>query len=212
MPKLNQRGFSHLLLIILLLLVIAGIVFAGLNVWNSRKTTKEDPITGSSSVTKETPEPPAPAPTRVAPTSEAFEVTLPDGWVDGRCEDSADIVFLAPTADLLGKCQTESFGMVSVSRAEGDQRRTEESFMADDYYGSTTYEAVTIDDLPGYKVTYTVATETELGYPPVGTYEAMYHLYDADSNKTYILGYRQFEGDPDHKATFATIAESFARL
>lgn len=148
----------------------------------------------------------------VGPDSGGYKVEKPTDWVTGSCEDNPDIFFLAPTSDLLGKCQTEYFGTVSVSKIEGDVRRTEEYYAADDYYTSPAFTAVTVDGLPGYRVSYSIALESELGYPPVGTFEYFYNLYDAVDNVTYKIGYRELPSDTDYQPKFIEIAESFRRI
>jgi len=148
----------------------------------------------------------------VGPDSGDYEVELPTDWVTGSCADNPDIFFLAPTTELLGKCQTEYFGTVAISKIEGDQRRTEEYYVADDYYGSPAFSAVTIDSLPGYRVSYSVATEGELGYPPINTFEYVFDLYDATDDVTYKIAYRQLPDDDDYQAHFVAIAESFNKL
>ena len=148
----------------------------------------------------------------VGPDSGGYKVEKPTDWVTGSCEDNPDIFFLAPTTDLLGKCQTEYFGTVSVSKIDGDVRRTEEYYAADDYYRSPAFTAVTVDGLPGYRVSYSIALESELGYPPVGTFEYFYNLYDAVDNVTYKIGYRELPSDTDYQPKFIEIAESFRRI
>lgn len=210
----NNDGFAQWLLILLILLVLAAIGLAGWNVWNNNKDSSEDTAsseTTATSTTKETDEP-EDTHEHARPISEIYEVTLPDTWVKKTCDDSPDLLFLAPATDLLGTCQSESAGMVAISRNDGDIRHNEEYYMADDYYGAASYTAAVVDGLSGYKVSYTVATETELGYPPVGTESVHYFLYDSTADKTYSLTYTQLPSNPDHKTTFTTIAESFDAL
>lgn len=199
-------------LILLSLLLITGVSYAS---YKYAKSDSKDTKSASSEETKSTTKE-APVETVVAemvePTSGDYRVELPEEWVTGSCADNPDIFFLAPTTDLLGKCQTEYFGTVSITKIEGDQRRTEEYYSADDYYRAPAFSAVTIDSLPGYRVSYSIAQESELGYPPVGTFEYNYNLYDGGEDVTYRISYRQLPSDGDYQSSFITIAESFNKL
>lgn len=203
---LNQKGFSPLILILLILLLLA-LGFAAWRVLGSDSDKPSD-SSESTSTTKETPD--EPAVTYAKPISEAYQVVQPDAWVKGTCPDNPDLLFLAPSSDKLGKCQTESFGTVSVTKNAGDSTNNEEYYTGDDYYGSVSYSAVTIDGITGYKVGYTIAGESELGYPPIGTKQVLYVLYDGTN--TYTIAYGQMAGDADHAATAQAIAESFDKL
>lgn len=198
-------------LVLLTLVLLFGSAFAGYKYAKSKEKEPEaSSEVKSASETKDV-EPTTVAET-VSPDSGGYEVELPEDWVTGSCADNPDIFFLAPTTELLGKCQTEYFGTVSVSKIEGDQRRTEEYYAADDYYRSPAFSSVTIDSLPGYRVSYSIATESELGYPPVGTFEYIYNLYDEAEDVTYKIAYRELPSDEDYQAEFITIAQSFNKL
>lgn len=209
-PKTSKKKI--ILISIAIILASSLVAFAG---YKFAKSDSEDTKSSSSEETKSTTKE-APADIVVAelvsPESGEYEVELPESWVTGSCADNPDIFFLAPTTELLGKCQTEYFGTVSISKIEGDQRRTEEYYAADDYYGSPAFSAVTIDSLPGYRVSYSIAQESELGYPPVGTFEYTYNLYDELEDVTYKIAYRELSSDSDYQAEFIVIAESFNKL
>jgi hypothetical protein len=210
-PFYKSKKFKILSLILLSLILLASAGFAGYKYAKSDDT--EEPVkteefsssTEKDLIIEESPE-------TAKPISEIYEVNLPEGWERGTCPDNPDILFLAPTTELLGKCQTESFGMVSVSVAQEDTRRTEEYYAADDYYAEPMFSEATVDGLSGYWVSYTIATENIVGYPPVGTYENSLNLYDPSDGKTYIVAYRELPGDPNHRSDFTALALSFNKL
>lgn len=209
-PKASKKKI--ILISIAIILATAVVAFAG---YKFAKSDSKDTKSASSEETKSTAkEAPVEAVVAevVSPESGEYEVELPADWVTGSCSDNPDIFFLAPTTDLLGKCQTEYFGTVSISKIEGDQRRSEEYYAADDYYRSPAFSEVIIDSLPGYRVSYSIAQESELGYPPVGTFEYTYNLYDEIEDVTYKIGYRELATDSDYQAEFIVIAESFNKL
>lgn len=198
----NQQGIAHLYLILALILaLVIGLV--GWRVWAMRSDKATDTSTAKTAEEEE----PAPAVTYVQPPSEDYRIALPDTWVSGSCPDTPNLLFLAPTADKLGKCNSESGGTVSIGRNDGNTGYGEDYYTSDDYYGDVVYTAVTIDGIEGYKVAYTVATETELGYPPIGTQVVQYVLFDGTN--TYQVTYTRFSGDPDLSAQAQAIAESF---
>lgn len=202
--KQNQQGFSHLIILLLILLLLV-IGFVGWRVWDSKKGSD---TSGSSSVEKT--DEPAEEVTVVMPPSEGYQVALPDTWVSSTCADSPDLLFLAPTEDKLGKCNTESGGTVAISRNDGNIGYGADYYEADPYYGDVVYSAITIDGIEGYKVSYSVATETELGFPPIGTQVVQYVLFDGTD--TYMMTYTRMSGDPDLTAEVQTLAESFDKL
>ena len=205
----NQRGFSHFIIILLvLILAILGVI--GWRVWESSKTDDSATPSASSNSKKKSTDKGITTFTYVKPVSESYRVALPTGWVSGTCADNTEILFLAPTTDKLGKCSSESGGTVAVSKNSGDIGHNEEYYTSDDYFGSPVFTPITIDGITGYKVSYSVATDTELGYPPVGTQIVHYSLFDGTN--TYTLTYNRFAGDPDLTATVQTLAESFDKL
>lgn len=208
-----RPGKKKIFLVSILIILAAGLVaFAG---YKYAKSDSEDTKTSSSeeskSTTKEAPSLVVEA-EMAGPESGEYEVELPSEWVTGSCADNPDIFFLAPNVDLLGKCQTEYFGTVSITKIGGDQRRTEEYYSADDYYLSPAFSLVVIDSLPGYRVSYSTAQESELGYPPLGTFEYAYNLYDGTEDVTYRIAYRQLPSDNDYQSDFISIAESFNKI
>ncbi|MEO5628109.1 MAG: hypothetical protein ABIQ89_04465 [Candidatus Saccharimonadales bacterium] len=201
--KNNQRGFSPL--IILLVIVILGVLgFAGWTVWKKSKAT---PATTSSAKTEVTKDKTAkPEPTYTMPTSAAFRVVAPDGWVNSTCADNPDTLFLATTSDKLGKCQSDFGGTVVISKVSGNATQPESYYSSDASLGSVVYSDVTIDGVSGHKVSYTVTGAAEVG-PAVGTQQTTYILYDGTSS--YIITYTRLSGEADLSAEVQALAESF---
>ena len=138
----------------------------------------------------------------------SFSVEAPVEWLSGTCEDST-IVFLAPSADLLGKCATEYFGIVSMSKTPGDNRSAEGDFADETLYSDVTFAAVTVNGVEGVRVSYTNVGEFEVG-PLAGTKAISYQLFDGTS--TYMISYSQQPSDPDYSEEFETITQSFTVL
>ena len=207
--RTNQKGISPLI-IILLILLLAVVGFAGWTVYNTNK--KSEPTTKPAAKTESTTEstPKRTPLALVKPISEAYRVALPDGWVKGTCADSPDVLFLATTTAKLGKCESYSGGMVFIAKNAGNTGHTEEYYTSDDAFSDVTYTSITIDGISGYKVKYTYATENELGYPAVGTKATDYILFDGTN--TFSIGYLQFVGEPDLGTTVQALAESFNKL
>lgn len=209
--RTEQKGFSPLI-IVLVLLLLGLLGFAGWTVYSKNKKTE------TSTAKSETKKAAAPEksttkriePTYVKPAGEAYRVALPATWVSGTCADNPDILFLAPTSDKLGKCQSEYFGTVALSKNAGNIGHNEEYYTSDDAYADVTYTATTIDGIAGYKVTYTVATANELGVPAVGTKIVQYVLYDGANS--YTISYSRTAAEADLTAVVQTLAESFDKL
>lgn len=207
----DQRGFSALIVLLLLLFLLL-IAFAGWRIWQNKDEKQPTSGTNTSATQEAEDEDGAPGGERVKPPSESYSVVLPEAWKTGTCPDSPHLIFLAPTTELLGKCSSESFGTVSVSRHDGDTRKLESYYTREASWGSISYDnSIMIDGLPGNRVGYTQVAESLVGYPPVGTKEILYDLYDASSHHTYTIGYRQLPTEPNNEAAFTTIAESFDR-
>lgn len=197
----NQQGFTpfHFLVLIALLLLLA---FVGWRVWEAR-SDKEVEAPVASQTTKSADDTPL---NYIQPPSEDYRAALPEGWVSGTCPDSPDILFMAPSNDMLGKCNSEFGGTVIISRSDGNTGYGEDYYTSDASYGGVTYEAVTIDGIEGYKVAYTVAGEVMVG-PAAGSQIVQYVLFDGTN--TWSVTYTQLAGDPDNKAHAQSIAESF---
>lgn len=207
----NQKGFSPLF-IVLILLILALLGFAGWRIWES----KDDKGSGKPESSESTPssgdseEPAPPALNYVKPPSEVYRVALPDTWVKATCPDTPDLLFLAPTTDKLGRCNSESGGTVAISKASGDVSHPATYYTGDSHLSGVSHAAITIDGINGYKVAYTIAVEYELGYPPVGTQQTQWVLFDGTNS--FIIVYTRLPGDPDLAATAQTLAETFDKL
>src|SRR3990167_3101234 len=105
-PK-KKRG-KQALLWLLILLLIGG---AGSGAWDYNQQIKQ---LQEAAKADKAPEKEIVKVQVVKSADNSFSVEAPVEWLSGTCEDST-IVFLAPSADLLGKCATEYFGIVSMS-------------------------------------------------------------------------------------------------
>jgi Tfp pilus assembly protein PilX len=208
----NQQGFSPLIIIILLL-ILALLGFGGWRVWESKKDKDKSASSSSSEpspISSAAEEPTASALNYVKPPSEVYQVALPEGWVKATCPGTPDLLFLAPSTDKLGKCDTESGGTVAIGKNSGNTGHPETFYTSDPQYGSVAYTSITLDGITGYKVSYTVAAESISGYPPVGTQQTQYVLFDGTN--TFTIVYTRFAGDADLAATVQTMAETFDKL
>lgn len=206
----NQKGFSiWIILLILLLLAILG--FAGWRIWKADDSGSEPPATSESSPETDAAEEPAePEPTYAMPPSGAYRVEQPDGWVKGTCADSSDLLFLAPSNDKLGTCNSENGGTVAISKNNGDVSQPESYYTSNAEYGSVSYGTFTADGITGYKVSYEIVAESILGYPPVGTEQTQYTLFDGTNS--FVIVYTRLPGHADVSATVQALAESFDKL
>lgn len=205
----DQKGISPLIIIFLLLL-LAVVGFAGWTVYSTNKDTEPSKTSSSTSDTTKKTTPKRVEPTYATTVSVIYRVVQPDSWVKGTCADNPDILFLAPSTDKLGKCQTEYFGTVAITKNIGNIGHNEEYYTSDDAYAEVTYSAITIDGITGYKVSYRVATENELGVPAVGTKIVQYVLFDGTN--TFSISYSRASGDPDLTTEVQKLAESFDKL
>lgn len=207
----DQRGFSPWI-ILLILLILAALGFAGWRVWSADDDTATPSTTESAS--EKEPEgdemSAEPEPIYAMPPSEAYRVELPVSWVKKICPDSENLLFLAPTTDKLGTCNSENGGTVAITKNSGDVGHPESYYMSDPHYGSVSYSAFAADSITGHKAAYTIATEDVLGYPPVGTQQTQYVLFDGANS--FVIAYTRFSGDPDLAATVQALAESFDKL
>lgn len=144
----------------------------------------------------------------VRPADKSYSVEAPLDWLSGTCEDSA-VVFLAPTSDLLGKCATEFFGMVSISKQPGDNLAVEADFSDDSIYSDVSFTSTSINGVNGVKISHTQVGAFEVG-PVAGTKTISYQLFDGTN--TYIISYSEQPGWPDHSDDFELIAQSFEIL
>ncbi|HTE58232.1 MAG TPA: hypothetical protein VK694_05810 [Verrucomicrobiae bacterium] len=207
----NQKGFSPIF-IILILLLLALLGFAGWRIWESRddKGGKIPSSSDSAPASADPEEPAAPALNYVKPPSEVYRVALPDTWVKATCPDTPDLLFLAPTTDKLGKCNSEFGGTVTISKASGDVSHPAAYYSGDSHLSGVSYATTTIDSINGYKVSYTVSTEYEIGTPAVGTQQTQWVLFDGTNS--FIMVYTRLPGDPDLAAAAQTLAETFDKL
>lgn len=201
----NQRGIAHLYLILgVVLVVVIGLV--GWRVWVMRSDKAPSETASSPSAEKEV----EPDLNYIQPPSEAYRVALPEGWTSNTCPDSPNTLFMAPTIDKLGKCNTESGGTVAIDRQDGNVGYGEDYYTSNSYYDSPAYTPMTVDGIEGYRISYYVGDDDGLGYPPIGTQIVKYVLFDGTN--TFVITYTRFAGDPDEGANAQAIAESFDKL
>ncbi len=208
--RTNQQGISPLIIVVsVLLLGLLG--FAGWTVYNKNKKT-DTKTTSSTAKTSDTPATPKKTVelTTVKPVSKIYQVDIPVSWVSGTCTDNPDLLFLAPTKDTLGKCQSEYFGTVSVTKSAGSTGHNKEYYTTNNEYTDVSFEPLAIDDFASYKVSYTQATANELGVPAVGTIITQYVIYDGSD--TFTLSYSRTNADADLSVAFQDLAESFTKL
>jgi len=207
----NQKGFSPVI-ILLILLLLAVMAFAGWRVWGS----KDDSDSAKPSTSESEPAPDKDEPVDdpelayVRPPSEVYRVAQPEGWVKATCADTPDVLFLAPSTDRLGKCGSESGGTVFATKSPGNVGNPEAHYTGSAHYRGVTYTPITIDGMNGYKATYTTATVDGLGYPPIGSQGADYVLFDGTNS--FVLVYTRLPGAPDLAATVQTMAETFDKF
>lgn len=202
----NQRGIVHPWLIVVIVVVLAGIGFAGWRVWEAREADKraETPAAVQAGDQETTDA------TYVRPASKNYQVIPPNGWASATCDDVPNTLFLAPTENMLGKCDGSGYGgTVFIFGQEGNTGLGADSYL-DPFYGNATHTNVTIDGIKGYKVAYTTATLRDTTSPPIGTKIVQYVLFDGTD--TWTITYTQLSGDPDNSAAAEAVAQSFERI
>jgi hypothetical protein len=199
----DQRGIAPLL-VILILLLLALIGFTGWRVWSASNTDTDSAPAASSPATTdkiETGEEAPPALERISTASDSYSVALPSGWVHATCEDT-DILFLAPSEELLGRCNSGSFGAISISRSAGDSR-AEGDPRSDPTATDVSVTDVTINRQPATKTSYTVGGDGAM--VAVGTRFVSYRVFY--EGNTYTLGAQQAPGG----TSYATELDAFVR-
>jgi len=204
--KPNDRGISQLIL--LLILFILGItVFVGWRVWSS---SSEDPVSGTTNSTNGSPqkdedsEDPGGTLERISTFSDSYSVNLPVGWYYSTCEGT-DILFLAPSEDLLGKCDSGYFGAISISRNAGD-RRAEGDPSSDSTVTEVSVTEVTIDRQPATKVSYTVGGDGDI--IAIGTKFIRYQIFY--EGNTYTIGTSNTPGETSFAEELDGIVRTFS--
>ncbi len=176
----QYHGFSTILLIIIIALVLALLGFLG---WRAWEAASKDPVASSADSTEKldvTDEMPSTL-ERISTASDSYTVALPEEWLYRTCEDT-DILFLAPSEDLLGICSSGYFGAISISRSAGDT--TAEGDPRDDpSLIDVEVSDVTIDGQPATKVSYTVG---ESDFLTPGAEYIRYQIYY--EGNTYTIG------------------------
>lgn len=200
----DQRGIAPLLLILILIL-LALIGFAGWRVWESSKDPAVDSSTSTPASTEkvETTDETPPTLERISTASDSYTVALPSGWYYASCDDS-DILFLAPSEDLLGRCNSGSFGAISISRTPGDTR-TEGDPRTDPTARDVSVTDVTVNGQPATKTSYTVGGDGAM--VAAGTKFVSYRVFY--EGHTYTLGAMQTPSGTSYATELDAIVRTF---
>lgn len=198
----DSRGLAPILIILILLfLAIAGL--AGWRIWDVSKSESKASSSSSSQKIETSDETPPTTLERVSTASDSYSVSLPRGWAHSTCEDT-DILFLAPSEELLGACNSGNFGAISISRNAGDTR-AEGDPTSDPTATEVSVTSVTIDRQPATKTSYTVGGEEAI--VPVGTRFVRYQIFY--EGNTYTLGTSQSPGGPSFIEELDGIVRTF---
>ena len=207
MHKRNEKGFSVIELI-LILLFIAAIAFGGWYIYktkhkdSSSKTSSSSKSESSSSSSGKKSDPTA-GWTAYSNAPGVFSFKYPPTWVQATHPELCNegLVLLGATAQTVGICATESFGQVAISSVDGDRRS--ESVLDPTLYTGITSTSVTVSGVSGTKMTGTAqnqAANLMVGGLPDGTTVVQYIFYT--NNKTYALVYNQQPTYPDVLSNF----------
>lgn len=201
----GSKGGGKKVLIVLLVLVLMALSAAGAWYYQQQEIKKLKNENASLEAANAQPAQAEVTKVNIVTTPDAaFTAELPEGWTFGLCAE-VDTVFLAPSAGLLGKCQTENGGTVVLSRTNASSV-TPESQYKTAANTDVTYSTVDVAGVSGIKATYTTTAEGAGGYPPAGTKVTVYET--VKDGKLYSFTYNQLPGEADNSATFESIVSS----
>lgn len=202
--KKNQ-GFT--LIEALLIFVIAGLLGGtGWYVWNARNNANKSAInadSANSSVAKSAKKVVAdPTANWTAYSSKdgQFSLKYPTTWSYNSCPDATNpVLLMGPTAQTVGKCNSDFVGEILVTSVSGDKRS--------DYsldvktYPDVKKAAVTVAQVAGEKQTgtYTIAQGDQPALGPANGTKAINYVFFTN-NRTYIIQYQQQPNYPDVSA------------
>lgn len=200
--KTRTGGFQVPVGFIVVTTLILGLLgFVG---WRSWDAANPDPVKSSDDsaekveVGEEAPE----SLERISTAGDSYTVPLPTGWLYELCEDS-DILFLAPTEDLLGQCNSGYFGAISISRNGGDTR-SESDPTSDPSAVEVEISEVTIDGQPATRVSYSIG---ESDFLTTGAEYLFYQIFY--EGNTYTLGTSSEPGEVSFTEELDSIVRSF---
>lgn len=192
--------------ILLTIGIAAGVGLLVWNVWFSHNTELEPTPPKQTSQPNETvkiEEPKESEKERVSSPNNTYSVEIPDGWVSSSCND-VDVLFLAPSPDLLGKCNSGFGGTISISRNDGDVRS--ESNPSDDPNITNFSESeISLDDQPATRSRYTLTDGG--GFIADGTTFVIFQAFY--NNSTYRLVTNYAPNGSSYISELDAIADSF---
>lgn len=211
----KTRGFAHPALLVLVLLVLGIIAFAGWYIWKQnadKQPATDTSLTQTTQTTTEKKKEAVADPTAdwVAYSNVAGEFSFkhPVTWVKASspetCHEST--ILIAPTKESVGVCATEYGGQIQISSTAGDVRGDYKFTGA--YYTGSDEESVTVGGVAGNKLSATISgmeAEVMVGGWPDGTKIVRYVFFT--KGKTYVATYVQEPTYPDVLADFNILIE-----
>ncbi len=171
----NYQGFT-LVEVLLIIIVLTLISFAGWYVWHTNKNDNKTTINHSTA--KDTKQSSESDPTAdwksYTSTAGKYSLKYPASWVTASNPESCDnkTLLLGPTAETAGSCGSEGGNVAvifnSFSVESGPLGLTE------DAYNDITTKSVTVDKVAGQRQSGTYADESAFVGPAVGTKTVVY--------------------------------------
>lgn len=207
--KSQQKGFG-LLGIILIILALAAIGFAGWYLWK-KQDNSTNKNANTSQKDKDSDKSAKDKPKKADPTDDwatysnvpgSFSFKHPKGWVFAENPEwcTETLVLFAPNVSAVGKCATESFGQMVVMSTEGDVRA--ESGLGEGFE-SVTQITVSANGVEGTKQTGTSTSSDGVGALPAGSVVTQYVFFT--NGRTYTARYVQMPDYPDALSDFNTL-------
>jgi hypothetical protein len=182
-------------------IVIIGIsilLIAGATVWWLMSTNNSP--TSENTAENNTSETPMSEPINIPGFK--YVVNKPASWTYGECGDTSTyVLFLAPTQEELGLCNSEEGGVVSISATPGDNRYPTSNLQTDEGVEFISETNITIDSQDALKVVYRL---TDLDNKMT-----VYSFYD--DLDTYTITYQQKPGASDQSEVVEHIVSTFKR-
>jgi hypothetical protein len=194
------------------IMLLAGVLLLGLGVGVAvAKFASPFPFAASPSPTPSaapsrsaspTPTPDATASwTAYADTADKFSLRYPPTWQQRTCKVAGHTtLYLAPTADTLGVCNSGFGGQMSVGAQAGDQRSVYE-WTAASGYASLVTTAVTVSGIAGIRQSATVSATSSSGPGPAVGSKIVQYIFSTN-DRTYTFAYTQAPSAPDTLASF----------